>query len=119
MENVFKTYSDFFPYFNYSDSHCEPLIVISLLILISTYKETYRFYLMITDFNVFCFRKSHMPSRKLLEQCQKLDKLWSHIFTTTFSLDEGTNEAIWYSKVTELIEKQQTSPIWMSESKVI
>ena len=64
------------------------------------------------------FRKSHMPSRKLLEQCQKLDKLWSHIFTATFSLDEGTNEAIWYAKVTELIEKQQTSPIWLSESKV-
>ena len=59
-----------------------------------------------------------MPSRKLLEQCQKLDKLWSHIFTATFSLDEGTNEAIWYGKVTELIEKQQTSPVWMSESKV-
>ena len=59
-----------------------------------------------------------MPSRKLLEQCQKLDKTWSHIFTTIFSLDEGTNEAIWYAKVTELIEKQQTSPIWMSESKV-
>ena len=59
-----------------------------------------------------------MPSRKLLEQCQKLDKLWSHIFTATFSLDEGTNEAIWYAKVTELIEKQQTSPIWLSESKV-
>ena len=59
-----------------------------------------------------------MPSRKLLEQCQKLDKTWSHIFTTIFSLDEGTNEAVWYAKVTELIEKQQTSPIWMSESKV-
>merc|ERR1711971_433094 len=42
---------------------------------------------------------------------------WSHIFTTIFSLDEGINEAVWYAKVTELIEKQQTSPIWMSESK--
>ena len=60
-----------------------------------------------------------MPSRKLLDQCQKLEKLWSHVFTSQINLDEGTNEAIWYPKTTELIEKQQTSPIWMSESKVI
>ena len=59
-----------------------------------------------------------MPSRKLLEQCQKLDKSWNHIFTASINLDQGSNEAIWYSKLTEIIEKQQTSPIWMSESKV-
>ena len=60
-----------------------------------------------------------MPSRKLLEQCQKLDKSWNHIFTATINLDQGgSTEAVWYSKVTEIIEKQQTSPVWMSESKV-
>ena len=25
----------------------------------------------------------------------------------------------WYSKVTDLLEKQQTAPIWMSDTKVI
>ena len=54
----------------------------------------------------------HMPSRKLLEQSQKLDKSWQHIFTASINLDQATSEAIWYSKVTEIIEKQQyTSPI--------
>ena len=61
----------------------------------------------------------HMPSRKLLEQCQKLDKSWNHIFTASINLDQASSEAIWYSKVTEIIEKQQTSPVWMSESKVL
>ena len=61
----------------------------------------------------------HMPSRKLLEQSQKLDKSWQHIFTASINLDQATSEAIWYSKVTEIIEKQQTSPVWMSESKVM
>ena len=75
--------------------------------------------LLFNDFLIFyVFRKMHMPSRKLLEQCQKLDKSWNHIFTASINLDQGSNEAIWYSKLTEIIEKQQTSPIWMSESKV-
>lgn len=72
----------------------------------------------IKDCRVGLPKKCHIPSRKLLEQCQKLDKMWSHIFTATISLDEATNEAIWYTKVTEIIEKQQTSPVWMSDSKV-
>jgi len=45
--------------------------------------------------NLFCytssnvllfFRKAHLSSKKLLEQCQKLEKLWSHVFTTTLNL---------------------------------
>ena len=63
-------------------------------------------------------KKAHMPSRKLLEQCGKLDKMWSHIFTATIDLDAGSNEAIWYAKCTDIIEKQQTSPVWMSDTKV-
>ena len=27
IEKVFKTSSDFFPYFNYSDSHCEGFVI--------------------------------------------------------------------------------------------
>ena len=63
-------------------------------------------------------KKAHLPSRKLLEQCQKLDKMWSHIFTSIVDLDAGSNEAIWYAKTTDIIEKQQTSPVWMSDAKV-
>lgn len=59
-----------------------------------------------------------MSSRKLFEQCQKLDKNWSHIFTTKIRLDDGTNEAIWYSELTNAIDKLQTSPLWMSDAKV-
>merc|ERR1711953_249239 len=35
----------------------------------------------------------------------------------TVTLANITAENQWYSKITELIEKQQTAPIWMSESK--
>ena len=64
-------------------------------------------------------KKAHMPSKKLLEQSQKLDSLWSYIFTATFDLTNMTTEAIWYSKITDTIDKQQTAPIWMSEAKVM
>ena len=65
------------------------------------------------------FRKAHLSSKKLLEQCQKLEKLWSHVFTATLNLNNITAESQWYTKLTDLIDKQQTAPIWMSESKVI
>ncbi len=65
-------------------------------------------------FHPFSFRKSHLSSKKLLEQCQKLEKLWSHIFTATLDLSSDN----WYTKLVDLIEKQQTAPIWMSETKV-
>ena len=60
-----------------------------------------------------------MSSKKLLEQCQKLEKLWSHVFTATITLANITAENQWYNKLTDLIDKQQTAPIWMSESKVV
>ena len=60
-----------------------------------------------------------MSSKKLLEQCQKLEKLWTHVYTGTLNLTSITAESQWYTKLTDLIDKQQTAPIWMSESKVI
>ena len=67
---------------------------------------------------LFC-RKAHLSSKKLLEQCQKLEKLWTHVYTGTLNLTSITAESQWYTKLTDLIDKQQTAPIWMSESKVI
>ena len=65
------------------------------------------------------FRKAHLSSKKLLEQCQKLEKLWTHVYTGTLNLTSITAESQWYTKLSDLIDKQQTAPIWMSESKVI
>merc|ERR1719400_1717427 len=57
--------------------------------------------------------KAHMSSKKLLEQCEKLEKLWGHVLTGTLQLHSDN----WYTKVTDLLEKQQTAPIWMSDTK--
>lgn len=62
------------------------------------------------------FRSAHKSSKKLLEQCQKLDKVWNHIFSATVTLNDNTEN--WYRKVRELIDKQQTGALWMSEAKV-
>ena len=59
-----------------------------------------------------------MSSKKLLEQCQKLEKLWNHVFTATITLANITQENQWYNKLTDMIDKQQTAPIWMSDAKV-
>merc|ERR1740123_1703084 len=58
-------------------------------------------------------KKAHLSSKKLLEQCQKMEKLWGHVLTSTLPLHADN----WYNKVTDLIEKQQTAPIWMADSK--
>lgn len=62
------------------------------------------------------FRTAHKSSKKLLEQCQKLDKVWGHIFNSTITLTDNTDT--WYRKVREVIDKQQIGALWMSESKV-
>lgn len=62
------------------------------------------------------FRSAHKSSKKLLEQCQKLDKVWSHVFSATITLNDNTDT--WYRKVREIIDKQQSGALWMSESKV-
>ncbi|XP_074596515.1 tight junction protein 1-like isoform X2 [Brevipalpus obovatus] len=53
-------------------------------------------------------------SRKLYENCVKLEKTYSHLFTSVIML--GSAE-MWYKKLRETIEKQQQISIWMSETK--
>ncbi|XP_076275264.1 zonula occludens-like protein polychaetoid isoform X2 [Rhynchophorus ferrugineus] len=60
-------------------------------------------------------KTAHKSSKKLLEQCQKLDKVWNHIFNSTVNLTD--NSDTWYRKVREIIDKQQGGALWMSESK--
>uniref|UniRef100_A0A0P4VY65 Tight junction protein ZO-1 n=1 Tax=Scylla olivacea TaxID=85551 RepID=A0A0P4VY65_SCYOL len=62
------------------------------------------------------YPKGRMSSKKLFDQSVKLEKLWSHIFTATISL---TQPEAWFRKVREIIEKQQSGPIWMSETKPV
>ncbi|KAK6635505.1 hypothetical protein RUM44_000757 [Polyplax serrata] len=59
---------------------------------------------------------AHKSSKKLLEQCQKLEKVWGHTFSCSITL---TSPESWYRKLRELIDKQQTSPVWMSETKPV
>jgi tight junction protein 1 len=61
-------------------------------------------------------RAAHKSSKKLFEQCQKLEKVWGHTFSCSITL---TSPESWYRKVRELIDKQQSAPVWMSESKVV
>ncbi|KAI5747103.1 hypothetical protein M8J77_011004 [Diaphorina citri] len=61
-------------------------------------------------------KTAHKSSKKLFEQSQKLEKVWSHVFTGTITLS-GVD--VWYRKTRELIEKQQSSPVWISETKSV
>jgi hypothetical protein len=45
-----------------------------------------------------------------------LEKLWSHVFTTTVPL---TQRDTWYRKLREAIDREQNQAIWVSEAKVI
>lgn len=60
-------------------------------------------------------KTAHKSSKKLFEQSQKLDRVWSHVFSTTIALNDPDS---WYRKVRETIEKQQAGAVWMSETKV-
>ncbi|XP_018354103.1 PREDICTED: tight junction protein ZO-1 [Trachymyrmex septentrionalis] len=59
-------------------------------------------------------KSAHKSSKKLLEQCQKLDKIWGHVFSAVITLNAP--EA-WYRKLRELIDRQQQSSLWMSQTK--
>ncbi|XP_053594101.1 tight junction protein ZO-1 isoform X2 [Microplitis demolitor] len=59
-------------------------------------------------------KSAHKSSKKLLEQCQKLDKIWGHIFSAVITL---TTPEAWYRKLRELIDRQQQGPLWMSQTK--
>ncbi|XP_070852471.1 tight junction protein ZO-1 isoform X7 [Drosophila suzukii] len=60
-------------------------------------------------------KAAHKSSKKLLEQCQKLERVWSHIFSTQIALND---EESWYRKLRDSIDLQQSGAVWMSESKV-
>jgi tight junction protein 1 len=60
-------------------------------------------------------KSAHKSSKKLFEQSQKLDRVWSHVFSTTITLNDPDS---WYRKVRETIDKQQAGAVWMSETKV-
>lgn len=60
-------------------------------------------------------KSAHKSSKKLFEQCQKLDRVWSHVFSTSISLNDTES---WYRKVRETVDKQQAGAVWMSETKV-
>ncbi|XP_065722423.2 tight junction protein ZO-3 isoform X12 [Drosophila suzukii] len=59
-------------------------------------------------------KAAHKSSKKLLEQCQKLERVWSHIFSTQIALND---EESWYRKLRDSIDLQQSGAVWMSESK--
>ncbi|KAK0090827.1 hypothetical protein PV326_004008 [Microctonus aethiopoides] len=61
-------------------------------------------------------KSAHKSSKKLLEQCQKLDKIWGHVFSAVITL---TTPEAWYRKLRELIDRQQQGPLWMSQTKPI
>lgn len=65
---------------------------------------------------LYFYRSAHKSSKKLLEQCQKLDKIWGHVFSAVVTL---TSPESWYRKLRELIDWQQQGPLWMSQTKVI
>ncbi|XP_073830454.1 zonula occludens-like protein polychaetoid isoform X7 [Musca autumnalis] len=60
-------------------------------------------------------KSAHKSSKKLLEQCQKLERVWSHIFSTHIVLND---EESWYRKLRDAIDLQQSGAVWMSETKI-
>lgn len=60
-------------------------------------------------------KSAHKSSKKLLEQCTKLDKVWSHIFSNIILLNDVET---WYRKLRDSIDQLQSGAVWMSESKV-
>ena len=60
-------------------------------------------------------KSAHKSSKKLLEQCQKLERVWSHIFSSNFVLNDTET---WYRKLRESVDQQQSGAVWMSETKV-
>ncbi|XP_058984988.1 tight junction protein ZO-1 isoform X7 [Musca domestica] len=61
-------------------------------------------------------KSAHKSSKKLLEQCQKLERVWSHIFSTHIVLND---EESWYRKLRDAIDLQQSGAVWMSETKPV
>lgn len=60
-------------------------------------------------------KSAHKSSKKLLEQCQKIERVWTHVFSTTIVLNDADT---WYRKLRDNIDQQQSGAVWMSETKV-
>ncbi|XP_062525414.1 tight junction protein ZO-1 isoform X6 [Bombyx mori] len=61
-------------------------------------------------------KSAHKSSKKLLEQCQHMERVWGHVFTHTVTLSEA-NQNTWFSKLVELIQRTQQQQLWVSETK--
>lgn len=62
-------------------------------------------------------RSAHKSSKKLLEQCQHMERVWGHVFTHTITLSEAVQNT-WFSKLLDLIHITQQQQLWVSETKV-
>lgn len=60
-------------------------------------------------------KSQHKSSKKLFEQCQKLEKIWSHAFSVTINL---TDTETWYRQLRDILDQQQSGAVWMSATKV-
>ncbi|KAL0818884.1 hypothetical protein ABMA28_008200 [Loxostege sticticalis] len=61
-------------------------------------------------------KSAHKSSKKLLEQCQHMERVWGHVFTHTITLSEA-NQNTWFNKLVELIQITQQQQLWVSETK--
>ncbi|CAH2230718.1 jg12019 [Pararge aegeria aegeria] len=61
-------------------------------------------------------KSAHKSSKKLLEQCQHMERVWGHVFTHTITLSEA-NQNTWFSKLCDLIQRTQQQQLWVSETK--
>ncbi|XP_013186154.2 tight junction protein ZO-1 isoform X3 [Amyelois transitella] len=61
-------------------------------------------------------KSAHKSSKKLLEQCQHMERVWGHVFTHTITLSEA-NQNTWFNKLVELLQRTQQTQLWVSETK--
>ncbi|KAI5645821.1 PDZ domain (Also known as DHR or GLGF) domain-containing protein [Phthorimaea operculella] len=61
-------------------------------------------------------KSAHKSSKKLLEQCQHMERVWGHVFTHTITLSEA-NQNTWFTKLQDLIQRTQHQELWVSETK--
>ncbi|KAJ7308404.1 hypothetical protein JRQ81_008948 [Phrynocephalus forsythii] len=60
--------------------------------------------------------ESKKSSRRLYAQAGKMRKYWSHLFTATIHLADGSNT--WYPSLKDIIRIQQGRPVWTTEEQV-
>ncbi|CAG4959566.1 unnamed protein product [Colias eurytheme] len=61
-------------------------------------------------------KSAHKSSKKLLEQCQHMERVWGHVFTHTIALSDAS-AATWYHKLCDLLHRTQQQQLWVSETK--